>query len=467
MSAAASQFAQRLGDRLRQAGYDRAGILGALGASTEAKFDEAIRGRARLPRRSELANLIRLFLLNQAVPREAAIAALGEVQIEDAAALGILAVHRSTVSAKVQIRPYESLLVAADSNRKASSADFVSGVSPSAQMLAKLTPRIPVGKALDLGTGCGVHALLAARHSREVVAVDINPRAVWYARLNAGLNRLPGLDIREGSWLGPVAGERFDLITINPPYVMSPDHELLYRDGGLPGDQLCRDLVAGAADQLSDGGFAVILCAWAQAADADWWSRPAEWIDRHACDGVILRHGTDNVLLYAVRWNEYLKGSDPAKFRAAMERWIAYYKRLGISRVAFGTIVLRKRPGAEHWVRGIDGVRPTGAAGDQLLGIFAGEDFLQSIGSDEELLSADLGPLATSGGLDLAVTFDPSATAVIQALAGTRPLGSVIAEASARLQVGEAELRATVLPAVRQLLGLGLLRCRHGQRVHS
>jgi SAM-dependent methyltransferase len=70
---------------------------------------------------------------------------------------------------------------------------------------------------LDLGTGSGVCAVFAARHAR-VIAVDINRAAVRCAELNALLNGLR-IDCRHGDLGGPVAGERFDTIFFNPPFV--------------------------------------------------------------------------------------------------------------------------------------------------------------------------------------------------------------------------------------------------------
>ena len=67
-------------------------------------------------------------------------------------------------------------------------ADHVLGISSASSSLARLTIREPVGRSLDLGTGCGVQALHLAGHSREVVATDVNARALWIARINALLN---------------------------------------------------------------------------------------------------------------------------------------------------------------------------------------------------------------------------------------------------------------------------------------
>ena len=99
--------------------------------------------------------------------------------------------------------------------------DFVLGVSSASSTLAQLTVRAPVARALDLGTGCGVQSLHLARHAGQVVATDLNPRALALAEMTAMINSVE-IDLRQGNLYEPVAGERFDLITSNPPYVMSP-----------------------------------------------------------------------------------------------------------------------------------------------------------------------------------------------------------------------------------------------------
>ncbi len=86
-------------------------------------------------------------------------------------------------------------------------ADHVLGISPAAVSLAQLTLREPVGRALDLGTGCGVQALHLAAHAEHVVATDVNERALSLTRFNAALNGFPTIDVRAGSLLEPVAGE--------------------------------------------------------------------------------------------------------------------------------------------------------------------------------------------------------------------------------------------------------------------
>lgn len=79
---------------------------------------------------------------------------------------------------------------------------------------------LPAGATvLDMGTGSGLLAIVAAERAGRVVAVDVNPEAVRCARINALLNRVEArMTVYHGDLFAPVAGERFDLILFNPPF---------------------------------------------------------------------------------------------------------------------------------------------------------------------------------------------------------------------------------------------------------
>ena len=98
------------------------------------------------------------------------------------------------------------------------------GISAASTSLAQLTIREPVGSALDLGTGCGVQALHLAGHADRVVATDVNRRALEIARFNAELNELAPVEVRDGSYFEPVAGERFDPDRDEPAVRDLPGH---------------------------------------------------------------------------------------------------------------------------------------------------------------------------------------------------------------------------------------------------
>jgi len=80
---------------------------------------------------------------------------------------------------------------------------------------------------LDMGTGCGILAILAAKKAKQAVAVDINPQAVRCARKNAEANKLADkVDIRRGDLFQPIRrNEKFNLIVFNAPYLPSTTME--------------------------------------------------------------------------------------------------------------------------------------------------------------------------------------------------------------------------------------------------
>ena len=111
---------------------------------------------------------------------------------------------------------------------------------------------------LDMGTGSGVCAVFAAKYARRVVAVDINPAAVRCAGINAILNHLERkIDVRHGDLFAPVAGERFDLILFNPPFVQAAP--LDDRDRAWRSKDVAERFAAGLGAHLKLGGSALVL----------------------------------------------------------------------------------------------------------------------------------------------------------------------------------------------------------------
>jgi methylase of polypeptide subunit release factors len=319
-----------------------------------------------------------------------------------------------------------------------------------------------------VGCGNGAQALAAARHADSVVATDVNPRALGFTRFNAALNGLATIECREGPWFEPVDGERFDLIVANPPFVVSPDSALLYRDADLPGDSASRQLVQGAAAHLAEGGFAHLLGNWAHPA-GDWTGPVREWVAETGCDALALGFGSRDALRYAAGWNEHLKDGDPAEFEAVVHRWLDYYRTLGIEVIAYGQVVLRRRSSGPNWFRAATVRRgPTGDPTAHLTRLFAAD----APPDDEALLAACLTAapgqtveqllvaeahgyrtdhaivrLATGLGIDCEV--DGPALAVLEGCDGRRSLGEIVA------QNGRDE--AAILPAMRRLLELGMV----------
>jgi release factor glutamine methyltransferase len=98
---------------------------------------------------------------------------------------------------------------------------------PETELLVDLSLQREFSSAVDLGTGSGAIALALKRMRprARVVAVEASAAALVVARRNAVKHALE-IEFRHGRWLEPLAGERFDLIVANPPYVAEGDPHL-------------------------------------------------------------------------------------------------------------------------------------------------------------------------------------------------------------------------------------------------
>jgi release factor glutamine methyltransferase len=124
---------------------------------------------------------------------------------------------------------------------------------------------LPVTRVLDLGTGSGICALVAARRAARVTAVDINPAAVRCVEANALMNELQDkVDARQGDLFSPVRGERFDLVFFNPPFLLGRPRDA--RDAAWRGSGVAEAFAAGLKEHLRPDGVAlVLLSSWGDA----------------------------------------------------------------------------------------------------------------------------------------------------------------------------------------------------------
>lgn len=138
---------------------------------------------------------------------------------------------------------------------------------PETELLVDLALERKLEAVLDLGTGSGAVAL-AIKHERKncrVVAVETDLAALLIAKRNAAKFSLE-VDFRHGRWFGPVAGERFDLVVANPPYVAEGDphlHDLRYEPrsalvSGADGLDAIREIVSSVGAFLRPDGWLLL-----------------------------------------------------------------------------------------------------------------------------------------------------------------------------------------------------------------
>ncbi|MEK7954176.1 methyltransferase [Luteolibacter sp. Y139] len=338
----------------------------------------ALLGRA--PAGSTIHTLIRLFTLGDSVEPAEAMIALGEAA-SGLLEIGFLKASDGKVRSLYQISPVGDTWVACDFNhRQGEDADeFVMGVGPSSLLLASLTPLVK-GRVLELACGIGWLAGALARKGCEVTGTDLNPRALEFARFSARLAGAEAIDFRHGDGFSPVAGETFDLIVSNPPYVQSPGGGMIFKEAPA-GDSVCARLLRALPQHLSPGGIAVVLINWTHANDDDWTEAPLSWVPAEGMRRWLFQSDCSSPADYAWKWiSGDLHFQDEQAAEQEIQRWLRHYQEIGARRVSGGFMVLQKCEPGEEWTRTESRAAESigSNAGNDVLRVLASENWLQA-----------------------------------------------------------------------------------------
>ena len=434
------------------------------------------RGLAVLPLRASggepLGLLLRLFLGAEVVDAESVAPVLAPVTLDQLAAAGLVERSQEGVRSLVRLDPIDGLVVASDAQRPREriAADHVIGVGPAPRTLAAVTVRRPASTALDLCCGSGIQALLAARHCKQVVGTDLNPRALRLAVLSAALSGVENVEWRLGDLLEPVESDRFELVVSNPPFVVSPADDFMYRDAGRRADDLSHEVLDGMMSVLSDGGLGHLLCSWVSRQGEHWADAPRRWVEGSGCDALILRLSSETPETYAISWTSSESPSaDEAVDRAS--EWIDYYRDLQIAEITTGAIVVRRRRGP-NWIAAEELISAGAGGGRQVERMFSGNDALAGPGgraraaeltlelpAEVRLVErsragvVDRARLTADGGLHLPGRISPpEIVSLVRRLDGRRTLRDAAAEAG--LEPSDLE---AALPCLADLVRRGYL----------
>lgn len=344
----------RLRSALEDVGFSYDAVAERLGPTAHAALsrNETTPGLRATDDGSPLSTLTRLWPLQATVAAADAERALPGL-VDPLCVAGVLERSLGEVRARIDLRPYadeahdwwvvSDLTPGLDGSGNRVGPDHVLGISSASSSLAQLTVRDEVGRALDLGTGCGVQALHLAGHAREVVATDVNERALAMTRLNAALNGV-GFDVRSGSLFEPVAGERFDLVVTNPPFVISPGtgERLVYRDSGLPGDEVVRRVVTEAPRHLAPGGRAQVLANWVHRKGEPWQDRISGWLEGSGCDAWVVQREVADLAEYVELWLKDAGLHGAPDYTRRYDTWLSWFDDQQIEAIGFGWLNLRR-----------------------------------------------------------------------------------------------------------------------------
>lgn len=477
---------ERLRGVLAAAGYNEPGIRHLIQAESMADVsinDVPLMDRV-LPRDGLLPALIRLFICRLPVDPADLAPLIKPLTPETLQSLGLIRLGPGRAEPLVRLLPIGGMVLACEPFPEDFSdvpPDFVLGLNPTSVALASLTIRRPFKTALDLGTGFGIQAISASRHCDRIVATDINPRALNYTAFNCLLNGITNVECREGSLFEPVAGDAFDLILCNPPFVVSPDAKYQFRDGGRPLDAFCRSLVQGLPGHLNEGGFGIVLCSWVVKGGEHWSDPVRRWVEGSGCDALIFHTLSESPLAYAALWNRPLLKNHPVEFGASLDRWVDHFKRSGVECIASGGVVLRRPSGRPNWVDAIDvPIQRDPHCGEHIARMFESRDWLAKGVADDELLRSRFalapdakleqamgvtdGRLVQEGmwaslsrGFKFRGDIDSGVARLLLLMDGSRSLGDIVETARQGLNVPAGEFRNKMLAVVRGFCASGLL----------
>lgn len=297
---------------------------------------------------SDLAQLVGIFLLGQATDRETMVRFLGSELAEALKECGVLLEYKGQWASHAVIYPCMGRTILTDHwiGHGVQTPGKVYELGTDSYVLARVTPRRNVRRALDLCTGSGVHAVMSAKTAETSIAVDINSRAIEYTTLNAALNGVR-VTTHLGDLYSPVAGETFDLITANPPFVPSPDpNVLIHRSAGETGEEVPERLVAGLKDHLAPGGLFSMVLDHPVFADDPYLERLERWLGETRGWGIALL--TFHELALPAYIMDHLQGVED--YERTFEDYLESYSRMGIKSVEFANVfIVRTNTEAPNW----------------------------------------------------------------------------------------------------------------------
>lgn len=477
-----------LGADLRAAGFTVDGVAELLGDQAHAALGRGVWWPAARAAAGPdpLSTLVRLFLLGEQVPRERLHEVFTRVPLDALVVGGVLDLADGAARAVLDIRPHSDgardFLVVSDQDAALRGGplhrDHVLGIGGAAMSLARAVIRNPVRSALDLGTGCGIQALHLDKHCTQVVGTDTNERALRLAAATARLNGM-SWDLRAGSLFEPVAGERFDLIVSNPPFVIGPgDRDYIYRDSGVAADGLCRSLIEQVGEYLNPGGTAQIMANWI-VREGDWRDQVRDWLAGTGLHAWVVQRELADPVSYVSLWL-----ADAGESRTATARrgaaWLDWFAEQGITGIGMGLISLRSPLAGEQPEQIFEEITAADeiVTGTEVEAFFARRAYLRAT-SDDELLAARLstapvfleqqslpGPdgwqqvgaaVRRPGGPGAVIGVDEVLTALLAGCRGEVPLGTLIGLLATHHGVDAGALAEAALPEVRDAIARGIL----------
>lgn len=270
-----------LANELAQCGYslsncgERLGVFPRLGVN----FWPALRRKWTPDADDPVDTLLELFIDGRALPADQLRKHVSAEFIDTAVETRLAEMNGTTLQSKLCLFPCYGKYIVTDRAQKNTAINQAMWLWGESFILGGMVKRTPRRRAIDLGTGSGVHAILASDHCESVVAVDINPRALEFARFNAALNGVKNIEFVQGDLFNAVEST-CDLLLANPPYLPDAAAEAgdNFWSGGVDGSELLRRIVHDLPERLNCDGAAHIIALYPMSAGISIKDRFDRWL---------------------------------------------------------------------------------------------------------------------------------------------------------------------------------------------
>jgi methylase of polypeptide subunit release factors len=256
------------------------------------------------------------------------------------AEFGLLVQSDSGWMCPIALYPTEDLYLISDRSNDAVDSVYPA-IEANSRRFLDVIPRSNCGSFLDLCTGTGIAALVAARDfAATAFACDLGDRAAEFAEFNRRLNGLANLKCEQGDLYQPYEGRVFDCIVSHPPHVpvLKPKH--LFSDGGDDGEQVGRSIVQGLPAHLAPGGQFCLLAMGADTKEAPFERRARAWLGDAQQEF--------DIALVARKFLEPDEFITASVMRGSTElsqvpQWKAMFRNRGVTDLVYGTLLMCRK----------------------------------------------------------------------------------------------------------------------------
>ena len=335
---------------LETSDYSETTICAKLGLHRLADYDMEPSRRAALPAPVDAADvLIRLFLAGDALGREVVDAHLDAHATALLDAMGLLGTTEAgRCMGTVALYPVDGFLIASDrwshpdgSAFEAPADTVYPALVRNTRLFLDLLPDGACQSCLDLGSGTGIAAFIAARNGAiESWAADIAQRSTQFAEFNRELNDVIRVSTINSDLYEQLGGRTFDRIIAHPPYMPVLTPKWVFLSGGEDGEEITRRIVEGLPGHLREDGLCCSLTMGTDRQDAPFELRVRNWLG-------VKQNEFDVALIVRriVEPQQFAMSTAPfePRSRADAHAWRELFARLGVVSLVYGFLLIRRR----------------------------------------------------------------------------------------------------------------------------